>query len=74
MTDAVAATVLTTPESLSELFRRDPAEITDEEFLKIISYFRGQRGKFAQAEEAGQRAPARKKIAPKITSLGDLGL
>lgn len=78
------------PEALDELFQRDPRDISDEEFEKIILHYRSQRGRFVQAEakaqadgkkqtrmpkqENGKKEPRSKATVPVPLSLADLGL
>ena len=75
------------PEALDELFQRDPREITDLEFEKIVLHYRSQRGRFIQAEtEAAQQGKKQtrmpKQDGPKAKiekkpldiNLGDLNL
>ena len=56
------------PEALDELFQRDPKEITDEEFEKIVLHYRAQRGRFIQAEQAAAAQGKKQTRMPKQTS------
>lgn len=78
------------PEALDELFQRDPREITDAEFEKIVLHYRSQRGRFIQAEakaladgktqrrmpkqENGEKKPKSKATTPVAISFSDLKL
>jgi hypothetical protein len=45
------------PDSLSELFSRDPEQCTPEDDDKIILVLREQRARYMAAEASGARAP-----------------
>lgn len=64
------------PASLDEFFSRNPWEMTDGEFLKMIHEFRRQRVAWLAAEAAGaKRAPvAKKSRVANASTLKDLGL
>lgn len=70
------------PESLDELFSRDPLSLTQQDLDKIIANLREARARWAAAEASGAKsAPRSAKAAagPKVAakpgmSLDDLGL
>lgn len=49
------------PDSLSELFSRDPEGYQQQDLEKIIGFLRSQRERMQAAEAAGQRAGTRGK-------------
>lgn len=55
-------------ESLSELFQRDPLELSEQDLRKIVETLRGQRKLWLQAE-ATPKAPRGKKAASTKPSL-----
>lgn len=57
------------PESLQELFDKDPLELTDHDVERIVAELREQRGRWTQAEKKGKKV-----AAPKSISLADLDL
>lgn len=46
------------PESLDELFSRNPLDLSEADLDKIIAKYRADRGRFAQADLEGKRVPA----------------
>lgn len=63
-----------TQPNLSELFARDPFDISDAEFEQhVLPALRKARSEFLVGEAAGKKAPSRKKTdAPASLSLKDL--
>lgn len=57
------------PDSLQELFDRDPLELTDADVERIVTELRDQRSRWVKAEAKGK-----KQAAPKSLSLADLDL
>lgn len=53
------------PESLDELFSRDPLELTDQNLDQIVSHLRAQRHQWAQEEATGAKKSKAKQIKPK---------
>ena len=67
------------PESLDELFSRDPLKLQQQDIRNIINQLRDQRARWRAAEASGAtRAPKLKSTSPKkavgTSSLEDLGL
>jgi hypothetical protein len=63
--------------TLAELFREDPLEISEEDFVnKILPYFRKRRVEYNASVEKTGSAPrgVRKIEAPKDIDLSDLGI
>lgn len=60
-----------TPESLNEIFNKDPELVSDEEIEKIVKALRADRERFIQTEKAPR--PTKQKADDSIT-LEDLGL
>lgn len=63
---------MTSPESLADLFNRDPRKLTDENVERIVEYFRQGRATW-EAEEAKPKA-SKKVAAPAGLDLATLGL
>jgi hypothetical protein len=59
------------PQSLDELFSRDPLQLSDQDITVIVVELRRQREKW-EATGAKSTDPAAKKVVPK--SLSDIGL
>ena len=57
------------PDSLQELFDKDPLQLTSQDIDRIVAELRSQRERFVQAERKGKR-----QAAPKNISLADLDL
>lgn len=58
----------------TEIFNKDPKEITDKEFEQLLTRLRRERAALVEADAKGKPAP-RKKAAPKANlNLDDLGL
>jgi hypothetical protein len=55
--------------SLHELFARDPKEISDEEFLTLISSLREQRKKFVLGEKPASKSAASSTLPSAVTGL-----
>ena len=66
------------PNSLTELFARDPLDLADKDIDVIVAEFRRQRALWVQAEAQGKKPTAKKapaaKTDKKAVSLEDLGL
>ena len=66
------------PDSLTELFSRDPEQFSKQDRARIISAFREQRVKWQASEEAGGTKTKRASADPKSLlsqhSADDLGL
>jgi hypothetical protein len=58
-------------ESLSELFAKDPLELTTEDISRVVSELRAQRERWMVAEKKGRAPKAETKV---ITDLSELGL
>lgn len=70
-----------TPESLNDLFSRDPLDLAEPDIEKIVQYLRSARERWDTAESQGKKsapraakAPAAKVSADPTMSLDDLGL
>lgn len=63
-------------DSLSELFARDPLELSDQDISRIVVELRAQRSKFIIKEAAAKAKPKKPKIdTAELDSLfADLGL
>lgn len=62
------------PESLSDLFDRDPLSLTDDNVARIVAELRLQRARWATSEEAKKSAPRVAKAAPKIKAEASLSI
>lgn len=63
------------PNSLTELFSRDPNDWNDQDLEKIVSALRADRARHQKAEAEGKvKGQKRPGKAPAPTSLADLGL
>lgn len=62
------------PQSLQELFSRDPLLLSRSDLLTISTELRRQRVAWAKAEARGQRAPKAPKTQSGPVDLEDLGL
>jgi len=65
------------PDSLSELFARDPLQLADQDILKIVLELRKQREAWRTAEAAGAKSAPKngpKSVAPPGMDLKDIGL
>lgn len=61
------------PQTLGELFSRDPLSLSDQDIDKIVEELRRQRAKWQEAEATGRKSAA-KAAAPSHISLADIGL
>jgi hypothetical protein len=62
------------PESLNELFERDPLSLTDSDVESIVQQLRVARSKWAEEEAQKQRSGKKSKPADPNMTLDDLGL
>jgi hypothetical protein len=62
------------PESLNELFERDPLSLTDSDVESIVAQLRVARSKWAEEEAQKQRSGKKSKPADPNMTLDDLGL
>ena len=62
------------PESLSDLFDKDPLSLTDSNIARIVAELRLQRSRWATSEEAKKAAPRPSKAAPKIKAQANLSI
>jgi len=62
-----------TPESLNEVFNKDPELVTDEEITKIVLALQADRARFILTEKAPKVKAPKAKLDDSVT-LEDLGL
>jgi hypothetical protein len=62
----------TNPDSLSDLFSRDPLDLADADISKIVVELRRARERWSAAEASGTKS--RKQVAPPTLSVDDLGI
>lgn len=63
-----------TPDSLSELFSRDPLKLQDQDIGIIVSELRRERDRWVVAEAQGKRVSTNKQPAKPDLDLSDLEL
>lgn len=59
---------------MTELFMRDPLQLTDEDITKIIAHYREARATFRAAPSAVKKAPASKLTAGQKAATSALNL
>lgn len=67
------------PDSLEDIFNKDPLKLTEQDIDATIAYFRNARGTFLKNEAEGKVTRTTKKAAPKTSldpklTLDDLDL
>ena len=67
------------PDSLAELFARDPSGYAEQDWTRVITEMRAQRKRWQEAEASGRRpsaarAPKAKPVQVEVASAADLGL
>jgi len=71
---AAKALLEASPDSLEELFSRDPFEFTKQDIEKVVVGLRLQRERWQKAQGEGKKAPAKLPKAKVAPTLEDLGL